>query len=65
MLLFADVGLSHATYLLGFGRYARAQLAFYGHPVTTGLPGIDYFVSGWELEAGADAVMPARRRGSN
>jgi hypothetical protein len=62
VLLFADVGMSHATYLLGFGRYARAQVAFYGHPVTTGLPSIDYFVSGVELEGGADDLPPPPSR---
>ena len=51
-LVFADVGMSFYTYLLAFGRVAPVQVAFYGHPVTTGLRSVDYFVSSDLLEGG-------------
>ena len=45
VLVFCDVGMAHSTYWLTFSRLAPRQLAFWGHPVTTGVPTVDYFVS--------------------
>ncbi len=53
-LVLLDVGMDPAMQVLGSLRLAPVQCAAYGHPVTTGLAGIDYFLSGQELES-ADA----------
>jgi protein O-GlcNAc transferase len=56
LLLFCDVGMDALTYTLAFSRMAPVQCATWGHPVTTGSPSIDYFVSSELLEtADADA----------
>jgi protein O-GlcNAc transferase len=56
LLLFTDVGMDALTYTLAFSRMAPVQCATWGHPVTTGSPAIDYFLSSELLEAeGADA----------
>ncbi len=44
-LLYADIGMESFTYYLAFSRLAPVQLVTHGHPCTTGLPTIDYFVS--------------------
>jgi protein O-GlcNAc transferase len=55
LLLFTDVGMDALTYTLAFSRMAPVQCAAWGHPVTTGSPNIDYFVSSELLEiSGAD-----------
>jgi protein O-GlcNAc transferase len=51
MLLFADIGMHSLTYFLAFWRLAPIQLVAWGHPVTTGIDTLDYFVSSAELEA--------------
>jgi hypothetical protein len=50
VIVFADIGMSYFTYLLAFARVARVQVAFYGHPVTSGIASIDFYVSGDALE---------------
>jgi uncharacterized protein (TIGR03032 family) len=54
LLLFCDVGMDALTYTLAFSRMAPVQCATWGHPVTTGSPTIDYFLSSELLET-ADA----------
>ncbi len=54
VLVFVDVGLDPAMQVLGSLRLAPVQCAAYGHPVTTGLAQVDYFLSG-ELLDGPDA----------
>jgi CRISPR-associated protein Csy1 len=44
-LLFPDVGIDPRTTLLAAMRLAPKQFAAWGHPETTGLPGIDGFIS--------------------
>ena len=46
ILYFTDIGMEPMSYFLGFARLAPIQCVTWGHPVTTGLPNIDYFVSG-------------------
>jgi uncharacterized protein (TIGR03032 family) len=50
LLLFTDVGMDALTYTLAFSRMAPVQCATWGHPVTTGSPAIDYFISSELLE---------------
>lgn len=50
LLLFTDVGMDALTYTLAFSRMAPIQCATWGHPVTTGSPHIDYFISSELLE---------------
>jgi protein O-GlcNAc transferase len=46
ILFFQDVGLEPISYFLAFGRLAPVQLTSFGHPDTTGIPNLDYFLSG-------------------
>lgn len=55
LLLYLDLGMHPATYLLAFARLAPVQVATYGHPVTSGVPQIDAFLSHAALEP-ADAA---------
>ncbi len=45
-----DIGMEPMSYFLGFARLAPIQCVIWGHPVTTGLPEIDYFISSTLLE---------------
>ena len=51
-LYYTDIGMDPLTYFLAFARLAPVQCVTNGHPVTTGIPAIDYFVS-------SDAIEPA------
>ncbi len=53
-LVLLDVGLDPAMQVLGSLRLAPVQCVAYGHPVSTGLPNVDFFLSG-ELLEGKDA----------
>lgn len=50
VLVFADVGMNTLTYTLAMSRMAPVQCVTWGHPVTTGYPSIDYFISSQLLE---------------
>ena len=50
VLAYADIGMDPLTYFLAFARLAPVQCALWGHPVTTGIPTIDYFLSSTFLE---------------
>lgn len=50
VLVFADVGLSSRMTRLAGLRLAPVQCTTWGHPVTTGLPTIDSFLSGASME---------------
>ena len=45
LLLYPDVGMDPFTYFLAFARLAPVQCTTWGHPVTTGIPTMDYFLS--------------------
>jgi predicted O-linked N-acetylglucosamine transferase (SPINDLY family) len=45
ILHFPDIGMAPFTYGLAHSRLAPMQTATWGHPVTSGLPTIDYFFS--------------------
>ena len=50
VLHYPDVGMSSFFYLMAFARLAPIQSASWGHPDTTGIPNIDYFISSRCLE---------------
>jgi predicted O-linked N-acetylglucosamine transferase (SPINDLY family) len=44
-IFYPDIGMDVFTYYLAFARLARIQFTTWGHPVTTGIPNMDYFIS--------------------
>jgi predicted O-linked N-acetylglucosamine transferase (SPINDLY family) len=55
VLFYQDIGMDLFTYLLAFSRLAPVQCVSFGHPDTTGIANIDYFISN-DLFEPADAV---------
>ena len=45
ILFFTDIGMEPFTYFLAFSRLAPVQCVTWGHPVTSGLKTLDYFIS--------------------
>lgn len=45
ILVYLDVGMEPLSYFLAFSRLARVQCVLGGHPVTTGIANMDYFLS--------------------
>jgi predicted O-linked N-acetylglucosamine transferase (SPINDLY family) len=50
ILFHADIGMDPLTYTLAFSRLAPVQCMTWGHPVTSGIPTIDYFLSSELIE---------------
>jgi predicted O-linked N-acetylglucosamine transferase (SPINDLY family) len=50
LLCFPELGMNGYCFALAALRLAPTQVAGWGHPVTTGLPTVDYFVSCEEME---------------
>jgi protein O-GlcNAc transferase len=50
ILYYADLGMDIRTYFLAFARLARVQCVTWGHPDTSGIPNMDYFISGDVIE---------------
>ncbi len=50
VLVYLDIGMDPLSFLLAFGRLAPVQCVMGGHPVTTGIPTIDYFLVGRKIE---------------
>lgn len=44
-LFYMDIGMAPLSYFLAFSRLAPVQLTWFGHPDTTGIPALDYYVS--------------------
>ncbi|MSQ72193.1 MAG: tetratricopeptide repeat protein [Betaproteobacteria bacterium] len=56
VLFYPDIGMSMSTNLLAYARLAPVQAVSWGHPETTGLDSMDYFVSAGHIEPpGAEA----------
>lgn len=61
ILFFPDIGMEPQSYFLSFARLAPTQVVTWGHPLTTGVPCIDYFISSKELEVdGAESHYSER-----
>jgi predicted O-linked N-acetylglucosamine transferase (SPINDLY family) len=61
VLIYPEVGMDPLTAKLASLRLAPVQAASWGHPLTTGLPTIDYFISAEALEPpGAEAHYTER-----
>jgi predicted O-linked N-acetylglucosamine transferase (SPINDLY family) len=45
LLFYPEIGMDPTTYFLAMSRLAPIQCTTWGHPVTTGIPTIDYFIS--------------------
>ncbi len=61
LLFYPEIGMDPMTYFLAYARLARVQCVTWGHPVTTGIPNVDYFVSSVHLEPeGAEAHYSER-----
>lgn len=45
VLIYADIGMENLSYLLAHARLAPVQCVFWGHPVTTGISTVDYYLS--------------------
>ncbi|MBL8515974.1 MAG: tetratricopeptide repeat protein [Betaproteobacteria bacterium] len=56
VLVYPEMGMHPQLFPLGALRLARVQVSGWGHPITTGFPDIDYFLSSEEMEPvnGAD-----------
>lgn len=54
VLIYLDIGMEPLSYFLAFARLAKVQCVAFGHPVTTGIRNVDYFLSS-ELMESADA----------
>ena len=48
--IYPEIGMHPATYLLAHARLAPVQCMFGGHPVTSGISNMDYFLSHKDLE---------------
>ena len=56
LIIYLDIGMSPFGYFLAFSRLAPVQCVLGGHPVTTGIPNMDYFISNALMEP-EDAVL--------
>jgi len=50
VLHYLEIGMDHFSYFLAYARLAPLQTTTWGHPLTTGLPTIDLFLSQDDME---------------
>jgi predicted O-linked N-acetylglucosamine transferase (SPINDLY family) len=61
VLVYPDIGMSPLTYFLAFARLAPVQCVSWGHPDSTGIANLDYFLSCDAMEPdGADSHYSER-----
>ncbi|MBD6617601.1 tetratricopeptide repeat protein [Komarekiella sp. 'clone 1'] len=51
LLFYTDIGMAPLSYFLAFARLAPVQCMTWGHPSTTGIPNMDYFLSAEVFES--------------
>ena len=61
ILFYPDIGMDPFTYFLAFSRLAPVQMTSWGHPDTTGIPNMDYFLSCEGMEPKGSAVHYSER----
>ncbi len=61
VLYFPEIGLHPVTYYLAYWRLAPVQCMSYGHPVTSGIDTIDYFLSAASVEPEAHQAHYAEK----
>jgi len=54
ILFWQDIGMEPFSYFLAFARLSPVQLTSFGHPDTTGIPNVDYFLSSSLYETAAE-----------
>ncbi|PIQ25992.1 hypothetical protein COW36_02710 [bacterium (Candidatus Blackallbacteria) CG17_big_fil_post_rev_8_21_14_2_50_48_46] len=50
LLIYPEIGMDPMAYMLAYSRLAPVQLMLAGHPLTSGIASLDYFVTSQELE---------------
>jgi len=50
IIFYPDIGMDPLTYFIAFSRLAPVQCTTWGHPVTTGIPNMDYYISSENAE---------------
>jgi len=61
VLFYQDIGMDPYTYFLAFSRLARVQCVSFGHPDTTGIANMDFFVSSDLFESAGAAAHYSER----
>jgi predicted O-linked N-acetylglucosamine transferase (SPINDLY family) len=57
VIIYPDIGMESLSYYLALQRLAPVQCVSWGHPVTTGMPEIDYYLSSQWLESAPDLAQ--------
>lgn len=61
LLFYPDIGMNLFTYFLAYARLAPVQCVSWGHPDSTGIPNLDYFISSDMIEPeGSEAEYSER-----
>ena len=50
ILFYPEIGMEPLFYFLAFSRLARVQCVGWGHPVTSGIQNMDYYISSTDME---------------
>lgn len=61
VLLYTDIGMDPLSYFLAFSRLAPVQCVTWGHPATSGIDTIDYFISHQDCETEASVSAYSER----
>ncbi len=62
ILFYPDIGMDPYSYFMAFARLAPLQVVSWGHPDTTGITNIDYFLSSALIEAPGSADQYSEKR---